>query len=178
MKKLLSLFWTFVKVGACTFGGGMAMLPMLQKEVVERQGWASEEELLGYYAIGQCTPGIIAVNTATFVGRKQKGFWGGIFATLGIVFPSLVIIILLATLIQNYASLPLVAKAFSGIRIAVCALVLKSILQLIKKNIKAWPQALMALATAAGSVFFDISPIVYVAAMAVLGLLFAKEAAK
>ena len=92
MNQYLDLFLTFAKVGVMTFGGGYAMLPILQREVVERKGWATEEELMDYFAIGQCTPGIIAVNTATFIGQKLNGVFGGIFATLGFVFPSLVII--------------------------------------------------------------------------------------
>ena len=92
MKELFDLFFTFARIGGLTFGGGYAMLPMLQREVVEKRNWATEEEIMDYYAIGQCTPGIIAVNTATFVGYKTKGLLGGILATLGVVFPSLVII--------------------------------------------------------------------------------------
>ena len=93
------LFWTFAKMGVMTFGGGYAMLPILQREVINNRGWATEEELMDYFAIGQCTPGIIAVNTATFIGQKLRGVAGGITATLGVVFPSLVIISLLAGLI-------------------------------------------------------------------------------
>ena len=100
MNIYLQLFLTFAKIGVVTFGGGAAMLPILQREVVENKHWATEEELVDYYAIGQCTPGIIAVNTATFVGQKLKGLSGGIFATLGMVFPSLVIISILAGLHQ------------------------------------------------------------------------------
>ena len=96
MKELWLFFITFAQIGGLTFGGGYAMLPMLQREVVERRGWATEEELTDYFAIGQCTPGIIAVNTATFIGRKYKGIPGAIFTTLGVVFPSVVIISLIA----------------------------------------------------------------------------------
>ena len=100
MNIYLDLFLTFARIGGLTFGGGYAMLPMLQREVVEKRGWATEDELTDYYAIGQCTPGIIAVNTATFIGNKNKGILGGIVATLGVVFPSIVII----TLMQVFAS--------------------------------------------------------------------------
>ena len=92
MKELLKLFLAFAKIGAVTFGGGYAMLPILQRDIVAKHKWATEDELLDYFAIGQCTPGVIAVNTATFVGYKNKGILGGIFATLGVVFPSIVII--------------------------------------------------------------------------------------
>ena len=108
MKKLWQLFYTFAIVGVTTFGGGYAMLPALQREVVEKRGWASEEELMDWYAIGQCTPGVIAVNTATFAGQKQAGALGGVFATLGVVFPSLVIITIIAAFIQGFADIPAV----------------------------------------------------------------------
>ena len=118
MKELWTLFWTFAKMGVMTFGGGMAMLPILQREVVENKHWATEEELTDYYAIGQCTPGIIAVNTATFIGQKYKGIAGGIVATLGVVFPSLVIISILAGLINNFADLgPERLCGHSGVRV-------------------------------------------------------------
>ena len=106
LKQLFGLFGAFAVVGVTTFGGGYAMLPALQREVVEKRRWATEEEVMDWYAIGQCTPGVIAVNTATFVGQKQAGVWGGIFATLGVVFPSLVIIMIIAAFIQNFAHLP------------------------------------------------------------------------
>ena len=96
LKEMLSLCLTFAKVGVMTFGGGYAMLPILQREVVENKGWATDEELTDYFAIGQCTPGVIAVNTATFIGQKRRGIIGGIVATLGVVFPSLIIIAALA----------------------------------------------------------------------------------
>ena len=117
MRELLELFLTFAKIGVMTFGGGMAMLPILEREVVQNKHWATEEELVDYFAIGQCTPGIIAVNTATFVGQKRKGAMGGITATLGVVFPSLVIITILAGLITNFAHLAWVQNAFAGIQV-------------------------------------------------------------
>ena len=119
MKELWTLFWTFAKVGVMTFGGGYAMLPILQREVVENKGWATEEELVDYFAIGQCTPGIIAVNTATFIGQKYRGIAGGITATLGVVFPSLIIISILAGLITNFSHLAWVQNAFAGIQVCV-----------------------------------------------------------
>ena len=134
MKKLWELFWTFAKMGAITFGGGMAMLPILQREVVDTKHWATEEELVDYYAIGQCTPGIIAVNTATFIGQKYGGVAGGIVATLGVVFPSLVIISILAGLISNFAHLAWVKNAFAGIQGCVCGLIFDAAGTLMKKS--------------------------------------------
>ena len=139
MKLLWELFWTFAKMGAITFGGGMAMLPILQREVVENKHWATEEELTDYYAIGQCTPGIIAVNTATFVGRGQAGIAGGAVATLGLVFPSLVIIMVIAAFLQNFMHLEFVVHAFNGVRAGVVALIASSVIKLFKNAVIDWP---------------------------------------
>ena len=139
MNRYLDLFLTFARVGVCTFGGGYAMLPVLQREVVEKKGWATEEELADYYAVGQCTPGVIAVNTATFVGRTQGGVAGGVLATLGVVFPSVVIVLLIAAFLQNFAEIPAVIHAFNGVRACVCALILSSVLKLGKKALKDLP---------------------------------------
>ena len=121
MKELLDMFITFAKVGVMTFGGGYAMLPILQREVVENKGWAEEAELTDYYAIGQCTPGIIAVNVATFIGYKKRGVLGGIFATLGVIFPSLIIIMSLAGVISAFSDFAAVQHAFAGIRSIIAA---------------------------------------------------------
>ena len=128
MKLLWDLYATWFKMGLFTFGGGMAMLPIIEREVVEKHKWATEEEILEYYAIGQCTPGIIAVNTATFVGYYQKGVIGGIAATLGVISPSFIIISLIARLISNFSELAVVQHALKGINVAVCMLL---ILQLV-----------------------------------------------
>lgn len=138
MKELWNLFVAFMRIGGLTFGGGMAMLPMLQREVVHRYHWATDEELLNYFAIGQCTPGIIAINTATFVGYKQRKLPGAIVATAGVVFPSLVIIIILAAFLQNFAEIEAVQHAFAGIRIAVGALIVQAVIGMCKKGIKDW----------------------------------------
>ncbi|MEG0806307.1 MAG: chromate transporter [Lachnospiraceae bacterium] len=136
MKELATLFISFFRIGILTFGGGMAMLPMLQAEVVDKHRWATEEELLNYYAVGQCTPGIIAVNTATFIGFKEKGIIGGITATLGVICPSMIIITLIAGVLTNFCDIAWVQSAFGGIRVAVCALVLNSIIKLWKAGVK------------------------------------------
>ena len=139
MNEYWDLFWTFAKIGACTFGGGYAMLPILQRELVEKRGWTTEEQLSDYFAIGQCTPGIIAVNTATFVGHSRKGKAGGVAATLGVAFPSLVIIVAIAAFLQNFAEFPVVVHAFNGVRACVCALIFSSVLKLRKSTIIDWP---------------------------------------
>lgn len=143
MKKLWELVTTFFKIGILTFGGGYAMLPMLQREVVEKHKWATEEELLNYFAVGQCTPGVIAVNTATFVGYYQKGVLGGIVATVGVVLPSLIIITVIAMVLSNFAHIEVVQHAFGGIRIAVGAMIASSVINLIRKNVKNWFQIVL-----------------------------------
>ena len=136
MNIYLDLFLTFAKVCVCTFGGGYAMLPILQREVVEKKGWATDEELTDYFAIGQCTPGVIAVNTATFIGSKLKGIPGGIFTTLGVVFPSVVIITLIAAFLSNFADIPLVQHALAGVNACVVALIASSVIKLGKSTLK------------------------------------------
>lgn len=171
MNIYLQLFLTFAKIGVVTFGGGAAMLPILQREVVENKHWATEEELVDYYAIGQCTPGIIAVNTATFVGQKLKGLSGGIFATLGMVFPSLVIISILASLITNFADLAWVQNAFAGIRACVCVLIFNATVRLMKKSVVDKRTAVIFVVVLLGSVFLDISPVWFVLCSALLGII-------
>ena len=186
MNIYLDLFLTFAKVGVCTFGGGYAMLPILQREVVEKKGWATDEELTDYFAIGQCTPGVIAVNTGTFIGQKLKGVPGGILATLGVVFPSVVIITVLAAFIQNFAHLPVVIHAFAGVRSCICALILSSIIKLGKSSLKDLPAVviyavILALAVTGNFVTFPatvwgtalnflLSPVMLVVLAGVAGL--------
>lgn len=135
MKELWDLFLTFARIGGLIFGGGYAMLPILQREIVEKRNWATEEELMDYYAIGQCTPGVIAVNTATFIGQRRKGILGGCVATLGVVFPSLIIITIIAAFIRNFSDMALVKNAFAGIRVCVCVLVFNAVQKLWKKSV-------------------------------------------
>ena len=175
---LWKLFITFAKVGVMTFGGGMAMLPILQREVVDAKGWATEEELVDYYAIGQCTPGIIAVNVATFIGRKQRGAAGGIAATAGLVFPSLIIISLLAGLIQNFSHLAWVEHAFAGIQVCVCVLIGNAVTKLVKKAIIDKRTAALFLLVLLGGVFLNVSPVWFVVAAAAVGIALTGKGAK
>lgn len=175
MREYLDLFFTFARIGGLTFGGGYAMLPMLQKEVVEKRGWATEEELMDYYAIGQCTPGVIAVNTATFIGYKNHGIAGGIVATLGVVFPSLVIIMTIAAFIRNFADLAIVKNAFAGVRVCVCVLILNAVKKLYKSSVlDKWTLGLFAI-VALVSIFTDLSPIVLVLFAGAAGILLKKN---
>ncbi len=170
MKVFFDLFITFAKVGVMTFGGGYAMLPILQREVVDNKGWATEEELIDYFAIGQCTPGVIAVNTATFIGHKYKGFLGGIIATLGVVFPSLIIISLLAGVIEAFKDIEWVQHAFGGIRICVCVLIINATMKLAKKSVINAATFCIFLVVALGSFFTELSPIIFIVLAAVAGI--------
>ena len=168
---LLSLFIAFAKVGVMTFGGGYAMIPILEREIVDKHGWASSEELMDYYAVGQCTPGVIAVNTATFIGQKCAGTLGGIVATLGVVFPSLVIICVIAGILTNFADIPAVKSAFAGIRVCVCVLIFNAVVKLWKSAVPDKGALFLCLGVFVLSVFLDISPVVYVVVCAAAGIL-------
>lgn len=186
MNILFDLFLTFARIGVCTFGGGYAMLPILQRELVENKKWATEGELADYYAVGQCTPGIIAVNTATFVGRSQAGIAGGVVATLGLVFPSLVIIMVIAAFLQNFMHISWVIHAFNGVRAGVVALIASSVIKLLKNSVIDWPTRIIyavVLVMAACGTFctmpegalgtvlgFILSPVFLVIAAGVAGL--------
>lgn len=166
----LDLFATFFRTGACTFGGGYAMLPILQRDVVEKKWWATEEELTDYFAIGQCTPGVIAVNTATFIGYKYKGIPGGIVATLGIVCPSILIITIIALFLRSFADLPAVAHAFAGIRACVCVLIFNAVLKIWKSTVIDLPTALIFITVFLLSVFLGLSPALMVVVAGLVGL--------
>jgi chromate transporter len=170
VKIYLELLVSFFKVGIMTFGGGYAMLPILQREIVENKGWATEEELMDYFAIGQCTPGIIAVNTGTFIGKKVAGLMGGITASIAVVLPSLLIISLLAGVIEAFSHLLWVQNAFGGIRVCVCILILNAVVKLFKKAVLDIPTLLIFLAVTICSSLFSLSPVVYVLIAAGLGI--------
>ncbi len=170
LKELWELFTTFAKIGVMTFGGGMAMLPILEREIVQDKRWATEEELVDYYAISQCTPGVIAVNTATFVGQKRRGAVGGIVATLGVVFPSLVIITALAGLITGYSHLEWVQNAFAGVQVCVCVLIFNAVLKLLKKSVVDKRTAAIFVLVTAGSLLLNVSPVWFVLLAALAGV--------
>jgi len=136
LKTLWELFSIFFKIGLCTFGGGIAMLPILERELVEKRNWVESNELLDYFAIGQSTPGIIAVNVATFVGYKRAKILGGCIATFGMVCPSLIIITLIALFISNFADIVWVQKALVGINVAVAAILTSAVFSFSKKSVK------------------------------------------
>ena len=172
MNIYVDIFLTFARVGGLTFGGGYAMLPILQKEVVEKRKWVSDADVMDYYAISQCMPGIIAVNTSLFIGNKIKNAKGSVAAALGVVFPSLVIIMLIAAFISSFAHLAFVQNAFAGIRVCVFVLILNAIIKLGKKAVIDWVSIGIFLAVLLLSILTDISPIILVVAAGLLGVIY------
>ena len=168
---LWTLFWVMAKIGVMTFGGGYAMLPILQRELVENRHWATDEDLANYFAIGQCTPGVIAVNTSTFIGYRMHGVIGGIVATLGEIFPSLCIITALAGLISNFSDNLYVQKAFIGIRVCVCVLIFNAVVKLYKGAVKGKLTFIIFLVVALLSTFTGVSPVLIVVADMAFGVL-------
>jgi chromate transporter len=167
------LFLTFFKIGAVSFGGGYAALPLLEREIITKRAWATQDTLYDYYAIGQCTPGIILVNVATFVGYTQAGIFGSILATAGIVAPSLVIITVIASFLQNFADIPLVQKAFAGINVAVAALLTKALWDFAKKSDKSVVGLLLFIGAFAAMFFFKVNSAFIIAAGALIGIVLA-----
>ena len=157
---LADLFLTFFRIGLMMFGGGYAMLPILQREVVEKKGWSTEDQLADYYAVGQCTPGIIAVNTATFVGSSTAGVSGAVLATLGVVTGPIIVILIIASFLSGYMDLPVIAHAFNGVRACVTALILSSVIKLFTGSVKDWPARIIYLAvlTLAAAGTFAVFP--------------------
>lgn len=174
----MELFFTFAKIGALAFGGGLSMLPSLNYEIVSKRGWATEQELIDFYAVGQCTPGIIAVNIATFIGYKRKKIFGAIVATLGMILPSIVIILIIAAVLQNIMKLSIVMDALKGIQGAVCALMLDIILVMGKKNIHSKRALVLAIGAFVITFFFQVSPIWVVVIAVILGILQNKKNTK
>ncbi|MFI3172344.1 MAG: chromate transporter [Eubacteriales bacterium] len=178
MKLLWELYQAFFRIGLLTFGGGLAMLPMLKREVVDKYEWIKEEEMLDIYAIGQCTPGIIAVNTATYIGFKKKGIAGGIAATLGEVSPSLIIIVLIASVLKNYMDNVILLHAFAGIRIVVCGLMMTTVVQMMKSGIKNWIGGLLFSLAVILALFTPISTIFIIVMAAIIGVIIEKVKGK
>lgn len=170
MNIFADLFFTFSRIGALTFGGGYAMLPILQREVVKNKKWATDEELVDYFAIGQTTPGIIAINTATFIGQKQRGALGGIVATLGFVFPSYVVITLISVFMRNFSELSIIQNAFAGIRVSVYVLILNAVVKLWQNSVVDKVGILIFALIFTLSVFTSFSPVVFIILAAIIGV--------
>lgn len=171
LKEYLNLTWTFFKMGCVSFGGGYAMLPIIEREIVERKKWAAMDEVMDYFAIGQVTPGVIAVNVSTFIGIKKKGIPGGILTTLGFILPSLIIITLIAVFLKNFSHIPLVRYAFGGIRIAVGALILDTVIKLFKRAVGDWKALAICIAAFVLSAVFRASPVLLVISAGITGFL-------
>lgn len=172
MRLMIDLFLAFFRIGLFTFGGGYAMLPLIEKEAAQKNKWTTMEEILDIFSMSQCTPGVIAVNAATFVGNKVAGVKGAVASTLGVITPSLIIISLIAGLVTNYAHLPLVASAFGGIRVAVAALTLSIVIKLAKQSLRYSLQFFVALGAFIAIAVFGVSPIVIVIVSGVIGFFF------
>lgn len=169
--KLLKLFLTFFKIGAFTFGGGYAMIPLIQRETVENNKWISDEDMLDIIAIAESTPGPIAINTATFIGYKTAGVWGSFFATLGTVLPSFVIILIISLLLRQFEDLKPVVYAFTGIRAGVLALILKAFFTMYKKMPKIPLSYFIAAGSFIAAALFDINVLIIIVACGLSGLL-------
>ncbi len=171
---LISIYWSFVRIGSMMFGGGYAMLPLLNREIIDRNHWASEEELLDYYSLSQCTPGPIAINTATFLGRKLRGLPGAAVATVGVVTVPFLLILLIAAVLLSFWSAPAVMHAFHGIRAAVCALILSAVVRLFRKEVQNPFSAVMCLSGFCLIVFLHVSPVLAVLIGAISGILWGR----
>lgn len=175
MKLLFKLLFAFMKIGLFTFGGGYAMLPMVKKEIVEHYKWATDEEVLDMFAIGQCTPGIIAVNTATFIGYKVKGVLGAIFATIGVVLPNIIIITIITTFLYKYRNNEYVTYAFNGIMAIIAALIVQAVIKLWKTGIKDLIGIALFVIAFVFVAFTKFSPVYMVLFGALVGLFVRRE---
>lgn len=168
----LNLYLAFFRIGLFTFGGGYAMLPMLERECVTKTGWITKDELLDIFSISQCTPGVIAVNTATYIGNKKGRLPGAICTTLGVISPSLIIITLIAALLENFAEYAVVQHALAGIRVAVSALIVATVVKLIKSNVRSAMQIVMAVFAFFVVGVFGASPVIVVLVAGLFGFLY------
>ncbi|MBE6853302.1 MAG: chromate transporter [Ruminococcus sp.] len=174
MKELIDLYLAFFRIGGLTFGGGLTMLPMLKHELVEKKSWVEEDDLLDYYAVGQCTPGIIAVNVSTFVGYKRKGITGAVFSTLGMISPSLIIISVIAMFLQQFMDNTTVMHAVAGIKTVICALMLNTVITMGKKTITGKISAITAIIGFLLAMFTPVPTVVIVLAAGLAGIILYK----
>ncbi|GHV95307.1 chromate transporter [Spirochaetia bacterium] len=171
MKEYLDLFWAFIVIGITTFGGGYAMVPVLERELIKKRGWINMDEVMDYFTIAQITPGIIAVNVATFVGFKRKGVLGGILATVGLIVPGVTLMLIIALFIKRFAEYPAVNHAFAGIRVAVGALILDTVLKLFKGVFNNYKSIIIFILAFALSVVFSLSPVFIIFGAGLTGFL-------
>lgn len=172
MKELFGLYFMFFKIGLQTFGGGYSMLPILQRYFVDNKKWVTDEEMLDYFTIGQCTPGVISVNVSTFIGYKRKKTLGGIVSTLGMITPSIIVILLISIFMEMFIGYEIVSHAFSGIRIAVSALIFSTFLNLYKKSVVDKKTFGIFLTVVIFGIFTSLKPVFLVIYGGILGYLF------
>jgi chromate transporter len=175
LKDCADIFVTFLKLGVLTFGGGYAMIPVVERELINKKKWIGMEEVMDYYTIAQITPGIIGVNLSTFIGYKRRGPLGGLLATLGFVLPGAAFITVIATFLANFADLPVVRHAFAGIRVAVCALIVDTVIKMLKGVFKNRKAVVMYIVAFALSAIWSVSPMLLVIAAGLLGLLIFRQ---
>jgi chromate transporter len=171
LREYLELFWAFIVVGSTTFGGGYAVVPVLEREMIKKRGWLTMDEMLDFYTISQITPGIILINIATFVGCKRKGVLGGIIATVGIALPGVSLMLLISLFVKRFAEYSVVQHAFSGIRLAVCALILDTTIKLFKGFWKDYRAVIISIAAFVLSAVFSVSPVYVIFASGIAGFL-------
>ena len=169
-KRLWQLFVTFLKIGGFTFGGGYAMIPLIQKETVENKGWITEDDILEIIAIAESTPGPIAINSATFVGYRTAGFWGAVCATTGVVLPSFFIILVISYVLRQFQEIKAVQYAFNGIRAGVLALLFKALWTMYKKSPKGWVSYVVMAGAFLATAFLKINVLYVIIACAVFGI--------
>ena len=170
MREFIKIYLTFARIGAFTIGGGYTMIPLFSRDIVEKKGWISETELLDYISVCQCLPGIFAVNTSVLIGHSRGGRAGGIAAGLGMVSPSVLIILIIASFIANLSDIPAVQHAFSGIRVCVCVLVINAVIKLLKSAIVDKPSLALYLIVIAVTVFTTFPVALIVIAAGILGI--------
>ena len=175
-QRLWALFCTFFKIGAFTFGGGYAMIPLIQKEAVEKKGWVTDDDILEIIAIAESTPGPIAINSATFVGYRTCGFWGAVCATFGVVLPSFVVILTIRYILKEFQNIRAVQYAFNGIRAGVLALLFKALWTMYKKSPKGWAAYVVMAAAFVLTAILDVNVLLVIIACAVFGLVTATMA--
>jgi len=171
LREYLELLWAFIVIGATTFGGGYAIVPALERELIKKRGWISMDEVLDFYTIAQITPGVIAVNIATFVGCKRKGVFGGAVATIGLILPGVCLMMLVSLFVKHFAEYALVQRALAGIRLAVCALILDTSIKLFKGFFKDYRAIIISVIAFVLSAVFSVSPVYIVLGAGLAGFL-------
>ena len=172
MRKLLELLWAFIVIGATNFGGGYAIVPTIDRELIKKRGWITMDDVMDYFTLAQITPGILAVNIATFVGCKRNGFIGGVIATIGLVLPGVSLMMIIALFVQRFAEYPLVQHALAGIRLAVCALILDTTIKLFRGFFKNYKALIISIIAFVLSAVFSVSPVFIILGAGLAGFVF------